>query len=64
MFVLGRGVKGGIHGDSPDLEHLADGDIQYKQDFRGVYAQALDSWLKLDSKEILGGAFGGPKWLA
>ncbi len=64
MFVLGRGVKGGIHGDSPDLEHLADGDIQYKQDFRGVYAQALEGWLKLDSKEILGGAFGGPTWLA
>ena len=64
MFVLGRGVKGGIHGDSPDLEHLADGDIQYKQDFRGVYAQALEGWLKLDSKEILGGAFGGPRWLA
>ena len=63
MFVLGKGVKGGIHGDSPDLENLADGDIRYKQDFRGVYAQALDSWLKLDSKEILGGKFDGPKWL-
>ncbi len=64
MFVLGKGVKGGIHGDSPDLESLADGDIRYKQDFRGVYAQALDSWLKLDSKEILGGKFDGPKWLS
>ena len=63
MFVLGKSVKGGIHGDSPDLENLADGDIKYKQDFRGVYAHALDTWLKLDSKEILGGKFAGPTWL-
>ncbi|AWN24109.1 twin-arginine translocation pathway signal protein [Deinococcus irradiatisoli] len=63
MFVLGRGVKGGIHGDSPDLENLADGDIRYKQDFRGVYAQALDHWLKLPSPQILGGQFSGPAWL-
>ncbi|GAA4006991.1 DUF1501 domain-containing protein [Deinococcus rubellus] len=64
MFVLGKSVKGGVHGDSPDLENLADGDIRYKQDFRGVYAQALDTWLKLDSKDILGGKFDGPKWLS
>ena len=64
MFVLGKAVKGGIHGDSPDLENLAEGDIRYKQDFRGVYAQALDSWLKLDSNEILGGKFAGPTWLS
>ena len=64
MFVLGKGVKGGVHGDSPDLERLADGDILYKQDFRGVYAHALDNWLNLSSKDILGGTFAGPKWLS
>jgi uncharacterized protein (DUF1501 family) len=64
MFVLGQGIKGGVHGDSPDLEHLADGDIVYKQDFRGVYASALDNWLNLSSKDILGGTFAGPKWLS
>ena len=63
MFVLGQGVKGGVHGDSPDLEHLESGDIVYKQDFRGVYAHALDGWLELSSKDILGGTFAGPKWL-
>ena len=42
MFALGKGVKGGIHGDSPDLEDLSQGDIKYKQDFRGVYAEAPD----------------------
>lgn len=64
MFALGKGVKGGVHGESPDLEKLADGDILYKQDFRGVYATALDGWLGLPSAEILGGTFGGPRWLA
>lgn len=64
MFVLGKSVKGGIHGGSPDLENLADGDIRYKQDFRGVYAHALDTWLNLDSRAILGGKFDGPKWLS
>ena len=63
MFALGRGVKGGIHGDSPDLEHLNDGDVIYKQDFRGVYAEGLTAWLNLDARKILGGDFKGPGWL-
>ncbi len=64
MFALGRGVKGGIHGDSPDLEHLNQGDVIYKQDFRGVYAEGLTRWLGLDARKILGGDFKGPGWLA
>lgn len=64
MFALGRGVRGGIHGSSPDLEKLSEGDIIYKQDFRGVYAEALSRWLALDSRGILGGDFAGPAWVA
>lgn len=64
MFALGKGVKGGVHGESPDLEKLSEGDIIYKQDFRGVYAEALSRWLGLSSREILGGDFSGPKWVA
>ncbi|WP_027460113.1 DUF1501 domain-containing protein [Deinococcus murrayi] len=64
MFALGRGVRGGVHGDSPDLENLADGDIRYKQDFRGVYAGALTHWLGLDARDILRGDFAGPEWVA
>lgn len=64
MFALGKGVKGGVHGSSPDLEDLSDGDIKYKQDFRGVYAAALTGWLGLPAREILGGDFTGPAWLA
>ena len=64
MFALGRGVKGGIHGDSPDLEKLSEGDIIYKQDFRGVYAEALGKWLNLNPRDILNGDFNGPGWVA
>ncbi len=64
MFALGRHVKGGVHGDSPDLEKLNQGDIVYRQDFRGVYAEALRGWLGLNPGEILGGDFKGPAWLA
>ncbi|SMB96245.1 DUF1501 domain-containing protein [Deinococcus hopiensis] len=64
MFALGRHVKGGVHGNSPDLEDLSEGDIKYKQDFRGVYAEALTKWLNLDASDILRGDFTGPGWLA
>ncbi|THF85228.1 DUF1501 domain-containing protein [Deinococcus sp. KSM4-11] len=64
MFALGQGVKGGVHGSSPDLEDLSEGDIKYRQDFRGVYAEALTKWLKLDARGILNGEFTGPAWVA
>lgn len=63
MFAFGKNVKGGIYGDSPDLENLAQGDIKYKQDFRGVYASALDNWLKISSAEVLGQNFNGPSYI-
>ena len=63
MFALGKGVKGGIYGDLPDLETLEDGDIKYQQDFRGVYARVLDDWLGIPSQDILGGNFGGPEFI-
>lgn len=64
MFALGAGVRGGVHGSSPDLEDLSEGDIKYRQDFRGVYAEGLQKWLGLDARSVLGGDFGGPGWVA
>jgi uncharacterized protein (DUF1501 family) len=63
MFALGRGVKGGLYGDLPDLENLEQGDIKYQQDFRGVYAKVLDNWLGISSQEILGNSFTGPDFV-
>ena len=57
MFVIGSKVKAGVHGDHPSLTDLDQGDLKFKQDFRGVYANILDEWLKAPSAKILGGTF-------
>jgi uncharacterized protein (DUF1501 family) len=57
MFVLGKAVKGGLYGEHPDLQHLDEGDLAYKVDFRSVYATVIDDWLGASSKDVLGGSF-------
>ncbi len=57
MFTIGDGVKGGLYGAQPDLEKLNDGDPVMTTDFRQVYATALDGWLNVPSKDILGANF-------
>jgi uncharacterized protein (DUF1501 family) len=58
MFLIGGRVKGGVHGPLPDLQQLADGDVVFTQDFRGVYAATLDQWMGGDSEVVLGQKFG------
>ena len=38
LFVLGGGVRGGLHGGHPALSDLSDGDLRHAVDFREVYA--------------------------
>ncbi len=57
MFVIGSKVKAGVHGDHPSLTDLDQGDLKFKQDFRGVYANILEDWLRAPSAKILGGTF-------
>lgn len=57
MFIIGKKVKGGIHGSKPDLTDLQDGDLKYKIDFREVYASTLDNWVGGDSEIVLGQKF-------
>jgi uncharacterized protein (DUF1501 family) len=57
MFVIGKGVKGGMYGSNPDLQNLDGGDIAYKVDFRQVYATALDQWMGGDSEIVLAQKF-------
>lgn len=54
MFLIGKRVKGGLHGPIPDLAKLENGDVPFTQDFRGVYAAALDEWMGGDSQVVLG----------
>jgi len=67
MFVIGTGVKGGVHGTHPSMTDLDNGDLKFTTDFRSVYATILDQWMsapsnKLSSK-VLGQAYPNLKFL-
>lgn len=57
MFLAGGTVKPGIHGGSPNLTDLDEGDLKFKTDFRSVYAAVLTNWFRADAKKVLGGEF-------
>ncbi|MCO5297765.1 MAG: DUF1501 domain-containing protein [Fimbriimonadaceae bacterium] len=57
MFLIGKNVKGGLHGSKPNLEDLADGDLKFSIDFRQAYATTLDQWMGGDSELVLGEKF-------
>lgn len=57
MFVVGSSVRAGVIGAPPDLDHLLDGDVAPKTDFRSVYAAVLARWLEIDPTGVLGGRF-------
>ena len=64
LFVLGNAVQKGIYGEPPDLSNLdQNGNLKYTVDFRSVYATLLDRWMGASSKDVLGGSFGGQKFL-
>ena len=57
-FALGGRVRGGIHGEAPNLASLTpQSNPPYAIDFRSVYATALDTWWGVDSRNVLGGRF-------
>ena len=58
MLLIGKNVKGGLHGSNPNLLDLDRGDLKWKVDFRQVYATSLDSWMGSDSAVVLGQQFG------
>ncbi len=58
MFLVGRGVTGGLHGQHPSLTDLDDGNMRMTTDFRRVYATVIDEWLGCsDTASILKGRF-------
>jgi uncharacterized protein (DUF1501 family) len=54
MFLIGAGVRAGVHGGPPDLADLDQGDVRHEVDFRAVYAAALGDWLGVDPRPVLG----------
>lgn len=58
MFLISGGLKQkGILNALPDLTDLKDGDLQYKIDFKEVYATVLSKWLQADADTILGAKY-------
>jgi len=58
VFIISSQLKrNGIYNQSPDLEHLDDGDIAHAIDFRSIYATVMNKWLKADDTKILGRGF-------
>ncbi len=59
MFILGRGLKGGLHGRHPSLTDLDDGNLKMTTDFRRVYATMIKEWLGYENTQaVLKGSFG------
>lgn len=64
LFLAGPACQPGVHGGAPDLGNLLEGDVRHAFDFRSVYAEVLDRWLRVDAREVLGGSFGDKRqWL-
>jgi uncharacterized protein (DUF1501 family) len=58
MFILGKGVKAGLHGQHPSLTDLDDGNMKMTTDFRRVYATMIKEWLGYeDTQAVLKGKF-------
>lgn len=53
-FVFGDHVTPGIIGLHPSLENLDRGDLIHATDFRSLYTDLLQDWMKLDAKQALG----------
>ena len=66
--MVGARVKGGVYGAPSRTNDLdSNGNLKYHVDIRQVYATILDTWMKADSRQVLGYNFpnlgffdGGP----
>jgi len=57
LFVMGKHVGGGLHGQRPSLTQLDAGDLRHTTDFRRIYTSLLHDWLGAKPDEILGRSF-------
>lgn len=56
VFVLGDGIRAGIHGEMPSLDpnDLFRGDLVHNTDFRSIYAGLLKDHLDANVSQVLG----------
>jgi len=51
LFVIGKGVRGGVLGKTPNLNDLDNnGDIKFEYDFRQIYTSVLQDHLGVDTQ--------------
>ena len=53
-FIIGKGIKPGLHGKYPSLEDLDRGNFKYTTDFRSLFAGLLTDFLHMDAKAAIG----------
>jgi len=53
-FVFGEHVNPGILGAHPSLTQLDKGDLVHSLDFRSLYTDLLQDWMKMDATQALG----------
>ena len=56
-FVFGDAVRSGLLGEYPSLTDLDKGDLIHTVDFRSLYTDLLEGWMKLDAAAALGRRF-------
>jgi len=54
LFVMGKSIKGQLHGTSPSLNLKKNQDLEFSTDFRQVYATVLDKWFSCPTGQVLG----------
>lgn len=57
IFLCSDAIKPGLHGNSPNLEDLHEGDLKHSVDFRSVYAGILKDWLDVEPSLAIGEHF-------
>ncbi len=57
MFVVGGGVRSGLHGEQPSMTNLDNGDLKFTTDFRSVYASVIAQRFGIDPKDVLGASY-------
>lgn len=58
VFLIGGGVRGGLHGETPSLRDLDEnGDLKFNTDFRSVYASVLSQWFHVAPSDVLRESF-------
>ena len=58
-MLVGDRVNGGLYAEYPSLDPAdqLSGDLQFNNDFRGIYSTILDDWYGIQPEPIVNGSF-------